>query len=73
MQVYDSPPIVLVLIAGPKLFIEPGTKAFFPAFERERLRIVNNFAASASPGYEFSFFSPRMNATRLSNLAMRLE
>jgi hypothetical protein len=23
------PPIVLVLIVGPKLFIEPGTKAFF--------------------------------------------
>ena len=24
----------------------------FQAFERERPRIVNNFAASASPGYE---------------------
>src|ERR1700738_2265530 len=48
--------IVLVLIVGPKLFIEPATKAFFPAFERERPRIVNNFAASASPGYEFSSF-----------------
>jgi hypothetical protein len=43
-----------VLIVGPKLFIEPGTKAFFPAFERERPRIVNNFAASASLGYESS-------------------
>ena len=63
----------IVFIVGPKLFIEPGAKAFFPAFERERPRIVNNFAASASPDYEFSSFSPAMNATRLSNLAMRLE
>jgi len=28
----------------------------FQAFERERPRIVNNFAASASPGYEYSSF-----------------
>ena len=64
--------VVLVLIVGPKLFIEPGTKAPpFKAFERERPRIVNNFAASASPGYELSCFLARMNWTRLSNLAMR--
>jgi hypothetical protein len=65
--------VVLVLIVGPKLFIEPGSKAFFPAFERERPRIVNNFAASASPGYEFSSFSQKMNRSRLSNLAAVLE
>ena len=53
--------VVLVLIVGPKLFIEPGSKAFFSAFERERPRIVNNFAASASPDYEFSFSSEKMN------------
>jgi hypothetical protein len=35
---------ITVLIVGPKLFIEPGTKAIYPAFERERPRIVNNFA-----------------------------
>jgi hypothetical protein len=32
---------------------------FFEAFERERPRIVNNFAASASPGYELSSFLAR--------------
>ena len=52
----------IALIVGPKLFIEPGTKAFFPAFERERPRIVNNFAASASSGYEFSSVSEKMNS-----------
>ena len=31
-----------------------GDESFFPAFERERPRIVNNFAASASSGYECS-------------------
>jgi hypothetical protein len=47
----------IVLIVATKLFIEPGTKAPIPkAFERERPRIVNNFAASASPGYELSSF-----------------
>ena len=46
---------------------------FFQAFERERPRIVNNFAASASPGYELSSFSEEMNKSRLSSLAMRLE
>jgi len=28
----------VVLIVGPKLFIEPGTKAIYRAFERERPR-----------------------------------
>jgi hypothetical protein len=65
--------LLLVLIVGPKLFIEPGTKAISEAFERERPRIVNNFAASASPGYELSSFSEEMNKSRLSSLAMRLE
>jgi hypothetical protein len=36
--------VVLVLIVAPKLFIEPGQKPLFEAFERERPRIVNNFA-----------------------------
>jgi hypothetical protein len=50
-----------------------GDESIFPAFERERPRIVNNFAVSASSGYEFSSCSEKMNPTRLSNLAMRLE
>ena len=64
-------PILLVLIVGPKLFIEPGTKAFF-RLSSERPRIVNNFAASASSGYEFSSISEKMNSTRLSNPAIVL-
>ena len=49
-----------------------GDESFFPAFERERPRIVNNFAASASSGYELSSISEKMNSTRLSNLAIEL-
>jgi hypothetical protein len=49
-----------------------GGESIFPAFERERPRIVNNFAASASSGYELSSFLARMNGTRLSNLTMSL-
>ena len=36
--------VVLVLIVGPKLFIEPGTKAFFQLSSVSDPRIVNNFA-----------------------------
>src|ERR1700732_4056506 len=50
-----------------------GDESIFPAFERERPRIVNNFAASASSGYELSSFSEKMNRTRLSNLTVVLE
>src|SRR5271170_5763430 len=50
-----------------------GDESLFPAFERERPRIVNNFAASASSGYELSSISEKMNWTRLSNLAVVLE
>src|SRR3984893_12393555 len=50
-----------------------GDESIFPAFERERPRIVNNFAASASSGYELSSCSEKMNSTRLSNLAVVLE
>src|SRR5271165_5409031 len=50
-----------------------GDESIFPAFERERPRIVNNFAASASLGYEFSSSSDKMNESRLSNLVMVLE
>src|ERR1700692_4228610 len=50
-----------------------GDESLFPAFERERPRIVNNFAASASSGYELSSISEKMNRTRLSNLAVVLE
>ena len=50
-----------------------GDESIFPAFERERPRIVNNFAASASPGYEFSSSSDKMNGSRLSNLVIVLE
>src|ERR1700693_6478753 len=49
-----------------------GDESLFPAFERERPRIVNNFAASASSGYELSSISEKMNSTRLSNLAVVL-
>ncbi len=49
-----------------------GDESLFPAFERERPRIVNNFAASASSGYEFSSISKKMNSTRLSNLPVVL-
>jgi hypothetical protein len=52
---------------------KPGSKALFLAFERERPRIVNNFAASALSGYEFSSSSEKMNCSRLSNLAVVLE
>ena len=38
-----------------------GDESFFPAFERERPRIVNNFAASGSSGYEWSCVSEKMN------------
>ena len=50
-----------------------GDESIFSAFERERPRIVNNFAASASPGYEFSSSSDKMNDPRHSNLVMVLE
>ena len=50
-----------------------GDESIFPAFERERPRIVNNFAASALSGYELSSFLEKMNWTRLSNLAVVLE
>jgi hypothetical protein len=46
--------LVVVLMVAPKLFIKLGAKAIFPALERERPQIVNNFAPSASPGYELS-------------------
>jgi hypothetical protein len=45
---------VLVLYSWSEVIHKPGSKAFFLAFERERPRIVNNFAASALSGYEFS-------------------
>jgi hypothetical protein len=32
--------LVVVLIVGPKLFVEPGGESAFLAFERERPRIV---------------------------------
>jgi hypothetical protein len=42
---------------------KPGSKALFLAFERERPRIVNNFAASALSGYEFSSSSEKDELT----------
>ena len=65
--------LVLILIVGPKLFIEPGSKALSNAFERERPRIVNNFAASASPRLRMLVLFTGMNESRLSNLAIVLE
>ena len=49
-----------------------GDESIFSAFERERPRIVNNFAASASSGYELSSYLEKMNSTRPSNLAVVL-
>src|SRR5277367_2696768 len=77
-------PIVLVLVVMIVIVIvvpysrsevihRAGDESLFPAFERERPRIVNNFAASASSGYELSSISEKMNWTRLSNLAVVLE
>jgi hypothetical protein len=45
--------IVVVLMVGPKLFSNLGQSQSL-ALERERTQIVNNFALSASPGYESS-------------------
>jgi glucose-6-phosphate isomerase len=42
-----------VLRVGPKLFSNLGQSQSL-ALERERTQIVNNFALSASPGYELS-------------------
>src|SRR5258708_32324715 len=63
----------VILIVGPKLFIEPGTKAIYPAFERERPRIVNNFAVERVARLRTVVLFRAMNSTRPSNLAMRLE
>jgi hypothetical protein len=49
-----------------------GRKLFFRLSSVSGPRIVNNFAASASSGYEFSSVSEKMNCTRLSNLAVVL-
>jgi hypothetical protein len=65
--------LVVVLIVGPKLFIDPGTKAIEPAFEHERPRIVNNFAVERVAGLRIVVLFREMNGTRLSNLAMSLE
>jgi hypothetical protein len=51
----------------------PGSKAFFSAFERERPRIVNNFAVKRVARLRIFVLFTQMNWTRLSNLAMRLE
>ena len=59
-----------------------GVESIFSAFERERPRIVNNFAASAPSGYEFSSsseedelhetFEPwRLCLSRATNTQMR--
>jgi hypothetical protein len=61
------------LTPDPKLFISRGRKRFSWLFERERPRIVNNFAASALSGYEFSSSSEEMNDPRFSNLAVVLK
>ena len=46
------------LMVAPKLFIDLVTKARIQALERERHQIVNNFAVSASAGYELTPLSP---------------
>ncbi len=70
-----SAPIVLVVVlySRSEVIHRAGDESIFPAFERERPRIVNNFAASAPSGYELSSSSEKMNRTRLSNLAVVLE
>ena len=63
----------IVLIVGPKLFIKPGAKAPFKAFERERPRIVNNFAVERVARLRMLVLFSEMNCTRLSNLAMSFQ
>jgi len=45
----------------------------FSAFERERPKIVNNFGASALPGYELGPLFPSRNESRFSNPVAVLE
>jgi hypothetical protein len=51
---HSRAPQATPLIGSPKLFINLGAKARKEALERERPRIVNNFAPSASAGYELA-------------------
>src|ERR1700738_4488418 len=67
------PPLLNRPYSRSEVIHRAGDESIFPAFERERPRIVNNFAASASSGYELSSFSEKMNRTRLSNLTVVLE
>ena len=68
---------VVVVVLRPYSWSEvihrAGDESIFSAFERERPRIVNNFAASALSGYELSSSSEKMNGPRFSNLAVVLE
>jgi hypothetical protein len=61
---------IVALIVSPKLFIEPGTKAIYLAFERERPRIVNNFAVERVARLRIVVLFRGMNCTRASKLAM---
>jgi hypothetical protein len=49
-----------------------GDESFFALSSVSGPRIVNNFAASATSGYELSSVSEKMNSTRPSNLAVVL-
>src|SRR6202162_3210402 len=66
------PPLLNRPYSRSEVIHRAGDESIFPAFEREPPRIVNNFAASASSGYELSSFSVKMNSTRLSNLPVVL-
>ena len=49
-----------------------GDESNFPAFERGRPRIVNNFAVKRVAGLRIVMLFRAMNGRRLSNLATRL-
>jgi hypothetical protein len=59
-RIQESPILLLVVVvlnSRSEVIHRAGDESLFPAFERERPRIVNNFAASAPSGYEFSSIS----------------
>jgi hypothetical protein len=58
---------------GSEVIHQAGAKAGFELWSVSDPEIVNNFAPSASPGYELSSSSKWMNRTRLSNQAGKLE
>ena len=67
-----SPPPSSTSYSWSEVIHRAGDESIFSAFERERPRIVNNFAASALSGYELSSSSEKMNLMRLWHLVVVL-